>query len=398
MVSRSAERIVVLGMMSKKPVAGIAYITMQYVLGLHRLGFDVYYVEAHGCTPTWFTDGGDDGSLGAANFIDSVMRRYDLGDRWAFQALHSDSACYGLSDSALREVYRSAAWILNLHGGTVPQPEHYDTGRLVYVGTDPVGREIEIAQGVQNVVDLLAPHCCFFTWGENHGNPDCLVPVSSRFHFIPTRQPIVLDLWERHVEGPRELFTTVGNWRQANSDIVFEGRLYTWSKHVEFARFLDLPSRCGPQFELALSGYDEDDRRLLEAHGWRVRNSMSFSTDLDAYGEYIASSRGEFTVAKEQNVRLRSGWFSDRSASYLASGRPVVTQETGFSNILPAGDGLFGFSTVEDAADAIETINGDYEHHCRAALEIARECFDYRVVLERMLAELGTGSRRVMAG
>ena len=119
---------------------------------------------------------------------------------------------------------------------------------------------------------------------------------------------------------------------------------------------------------------------------------MTFSTDLDAYRRYIGASRGEFTVAKDQNVRMRSGWFSDRSASYLAAGRPVITQETGFSNILPTGDGLFGFSSVDDIQRAVEAINADYDRHCRAALNIARECFDYRVVLPRMLDYLDTAA------
>ena len=381
-------------MMSKKPVAGIAFITMQYVIGLERLGYDAYYVEAHACTPTWFMDEGSDGSAGAAAFIDGIMRRFDLGDRWAFQALHSDGRCYGMSATALRDLYRSADWIFNLHGGTVPRPEHYGQGRLVYLGTDPVGREIEIHQGSQDVIDLLAPHCAFFTWGENHGNADCLLPVSERFPFEPTRQPIVLDLWEPFRGGPADTLTTIGNWRQRNSDIEYEGQVYTWSKHVEFAKFLDTPALTGQAFELALSSFTADDRELLERHGWKVRDAMTFSTDLDAYRRYVGTSRGEFTVAKEQNVRMRSGWFSDRSASYLASGRPVITQETGFSNILPTGEGLFGFSTVDDIRQAVKAINADYDRHSRAALTIARECFDYRVVLPRMLHYLETGAPR----
>jgi hypothetical protein len=383
-------KVVVLGMMSKKPVAGIAFITMQYVIGLERLGYEAYYVEAHACTPTWFAHDSSDGSDGAAGYIDAVMRRFDLADRWAFHALHSDGRCYGMSLSALQDLYRSATWIFNLHGGTVPLPEHYEEGRLVYVGTDPVGREIEIHHGVQDVIDLLAPHCAFFTWGENHGNPDCPLPVSERFPFEPTRQPIVLDLWDKSGEGPADTFTTIGNWRQANSDIVYGGQLYTWSKHVEFEKFLDVPARTGQAFELALSSYTAEDRQLLEQHSWKVRDSMGFSTDLDAYRRYIAASRGEFTVAKDQNVRMRSGWFSDRSASYLASGRPVITQETGFSNILPTGEGLFGFSDVDEVKAAVDAINGDYGRHCQGALRVAREYFDYRVVLTGMLDYLGT--------
>lgn len=394
MARRGKGKVVVLGMMSKKPVAGIAYITMQYVIGFERLGYETYYVEAHACTPTWFTHDGSDGSAGAAGFIDDVMARFDLADRWAFHALHSDGRCYGLSPSALRDLYRSATWIFNLHGGTVPLPEHYEQGRLVYVGTDPVGREIEIHYGLQGVIDLLAPHCAFFTWGENHGNPDCPLPVSERFPFLPSRQPIVLDLWDRGRGGPADTFTTIGNWRQSKSDIVYEGQVYTWSKHVEFAKFLEVPALTGQAFELAISSYTAEDRQLLERHSWKVRDSMTFSTDLDAYRDYIGASRGEFTVAKEQNVRMRSGWFSDRSASYLASGRPVITQETGFSNILPTGEGLFGFSSVDDIRCAVDAINADYERHCRGALNIARECFDYRVVLPRMLDDLETAVPR----
>ena len=390
MVTARKKTVVVLGMMSKKPVAGIAFITMQYVVGLQRLGYDVYYVEAHACTPTWFiTDADADGSAGAAAFIREVMARFDAGDRWAFHALHSDGRCYGLSAVALREVYRNADWILNLHGGTVPLPEHYEPGRLVYVGTDPVGREIEIENGVQEVIDLLAPHCAFFTWGENQHNPDCLVPVSQRFHLIPTRQPILLDWWQRFQSGPAETFTTIGNWRQTDSDIMFRGKLYTWSKHTEFGKFLDVPSRTGQSFELALSAYAPEDRRLLEEHGWRVRDSMAFSTDLIEYSQYIGTSRGEFTVAKEQNVALRSGWFSDRSASYLAAGRPVIMQDTAFSNVLPTGEGLFGFRSIDDVERAVDAVNSDYQRQSRAASAIAAQCFDYRVVLPQMFAHLG---------
>ena len=138
-----------------------------------------------------------------------------------------------------------------------------------------------------------------------------------------------------------------------------------------------------------MSSYEEEDRQLLESHGWRVRDALPFSADLDAYRQYIKQSRGEFTVAKDQNVRLRSGWFSERSATYLAAGRPVITQETGFSNHLPTGAGLFGVLSVDEAAEAVEAINADYQRQHRAASAIARECFDYRVVLPPMLAAMG---------
>jgi hypothetical protein len=388
---KESPRAVVLGTMTKMPVAGIVFITVQYMLGLKRLGFDVYYVEAHARTPSMFIrSGNDDGSLAAAAFIGDVMRRFDLGaDRWAFHALHDDGRCFGLSKTALYRVYRDAAFIFNLHGATAPRPEHVETGRLVYVGTDPVAHEVEVYNGVIETIDYLAPHCAFFTWGENYGNADCGVPPCSPFAFIPTRQPIVVDLWDGFRGGPADTWTTIGNWRQLWRPVTLDGEVYHWSKHLEFLKFIDLPQRSGQPFELALSSLDEDDERRLLERGWRIRRSLDFTGDVDAYREYIGGSRGEFTVAKDQNVRLRSGWFSDRSASYLACGRPVVTQETGFSNILPTGAGLFGFSTLEEIESAIECINGDYERHCAAAFEVAREYFDYRVVLSTMLEHLG---------
>ena len=384
-------KVIVLGTMTKIPVAGIVFLTMQHLIGLKRLGFDAYYVEAHARTPSMLMERPeDDGSALAAAYIDATMRRFDLGaDHWAFHALHDDGRCYGLSETALKELYREAVLIFNLHGGTIPLPEHHETGRLVYLGTDPVEHEVDVYNGVQETIEYLEPHCAFFTWGENFGNPDCRLPTSDRFPFFPTRQPVVMDLWESFQGPPADTFTTIGNWCQPWRPVTLDGEEYYWSKHLEFLKFLDLPRRSGRRFELSLSSLEDEDRRLLEDHGWTVRASLEFSKDVDQYREYLGTSRGEFTVAKDQNVRLRSGWFSDRAAGYLACGRPVITQETGFSNVLPTGEGLFGFSTMEDIEAALDRIDTDYARACRAAAQIARECFDYRVVLGEMLDRLG---------
>jgi hypothetical protein len=383
------KKIVLLGMLTRMPVAGAVWGTVQYLIGFQRLGYDVYYIEAHGRTPsTLMEHKDDDSSAKAATFLDAVMRRFDLGDRWAFHALHDDGRCYGLSESQLKDLYRSAALVINHHGGTLPLPEHSATGRLIYLETDPVQLEIELYENLQKAIDFLAPHSAFFTWGLNYGHPDCRVPLPERFPFRRTFPPVVLDLWQTSTNGSAELFTTIGNWRQAGS-VRFQDSIYTWSKHHEFLKFLDLPSRTTQVFELALSRLEEPERQLLESKGWRVRPAVGLSKDLDAYRSYVARSRGEFTVAKDQNVRLRSGWFSERSAQYLAAGRPVITQETGFSNVLPAGHGLFGFSTLEEIVEAVETINANYQKHCQAASALAREYFSYDVVLKRLLSEVG---------
>jgi hypothetical protein len=384
------KKIVLLGMMSKIPVAGAVWGTIHYLIGFERLGYEAYYVEAHARTPSMFMNSREDnGTTKAAAFIADVMRRFDLSDRWAFHALHEDGRCYGMSETRLKELYQSAALIINYHGGTMPLPEHSTTGRLLYLETDPVELEIELYNADERAIKFLAPHFAFFTWGLNYGNSDCRVPLPEQLEFRPSPPPVMLDLWQPYADGPGTKLTTIGNWRQMWRDVVFQGETYYWSKHYEFLKFLDLPKRCDQEFELALSSCDENDRRLLEGNGWKVRHALSLSNDLDAYRQYIANSRGEFTVAKDQNVRLRSGWFSERSAQYLASGRPVITQQTGFSNYLPTGEGLFAFSTTEEILHAVASINSDYERHSRAALEIAREHLSYDVVLSRLLAQVG---------
>jgi hypothetical protein len=249
--------------------------------------------------------------------------------------------------------------------------------------------QIEVFQKKQETIDYLAAHDAYFTFGENYGAPDCKLPVSDRFAFQPTRQPVVMDFWDDPAEAPGACFTTIGNWKQHWRDIRYKGELYRWSKHFEFRKFVGVPRRSGQCFELALSRCDEADRERLEKRGWSVIDPLTFSLDIDAYRRYIQRSRGEYTVAKDQNVRLRSGWFSDRSATYLAAGRPVITQETGFSNLFPTGAGLFGFTTIEEILAALEAIQRDYAAHGRAASEIARTYFNYDVVLPPLLEAIG---------
>lgn len=383
-------RIVVLGMMTKIPVAGVIWQTLHYLVGFERLGYETYYVEAHARTPSMLMERADDDSSGrAAAFIHGTLEPFGFGDRWAYHALHLDGRCYGMSEQQMHELYRSASLIINLHGGTEPRPEHVATDRLVYLETDPVDVEIQLAEERQTTIDYLRLHCAYFTFGENYGNADCQLPLTALFQFQPTRQPVVLDFWESRVEVAGELYTTIGNWRQEWRDVDFNGKRLSWSKHVEFLKFIELPERSGHRFELAMAGCDGADRKLLERHGWRVREAEPLSRNIDTYRHYIASSRGEFTVAKEQNVRLRSGWFSDRAATYLAAGRPVINQDTGFGNVLPLGQGLFAFNTLNDIVAAVEAIEGDYARHSRAAREIAEEYFDAAKVLGRLLEETG---------
>ena len=382
-------KIVLLGMMTKMPVAGVVWQNLHYLLGLRRLGFDAYYVESHARTPSMLMETEhDDSSALAAGFIDRVLRRFDLGDRWAYHALHADGRVYGMSSERLRRLYRDAALIVNLHGGTEPLPEHYERNRLIYLETDPVQLQVELHDGLESTIQFLEPHVAFFTFAENLGKPGCRLPVSRRFDFKPTRQPVVTELW-MGADADNGAFTTIGNWRQAWRMVDHGGERYSWSKHEEFMKILDLPTRASAQFDLALSSYEEPDRELLEGHGWRVRPALEFSRDADRYRDYVKCSRGEFTVAKDQNVRMQTGWFSDRSATYLASGRPVITQDTGFGSVLPVGEGLFAFSDMDDVVQAVAHVEADYERQRRSAFAIAREFFDADLVLTRLVESVG---------
>jgi GT2 family glycosyltransferase len=388
--SQSRPKIVLLGMMTKMPVAGVVWQNLHYLLGFERLGCEAYYVETHARTPSMLMNCDDDDSSAlAAEFIAAIMRRFGLADRWAFRALHDDGSCFGMSEGQLERLYGSADLIINLHGGTQPLPELTASGRLVYLETDPVQLQLELRHGVQETLDFLEPHSAFFTFAENWGQPDCGLPVQDRYRFVPTRQPVVMELWPDRSAQPADVFTTIGNWRQDWRDVTFEGERYTWSKHYEFLKYLDLPERTGAAFELALSSCEDSERQMLRERGWRVRDGLEVSRGIDRYRDYVGASRGEFTVAKDQNVRLRTGWFSDRTATYLASGRPAVTQNTGFGVALPTGEGLLAFDSVDSAAAAVEEIEADYAAHARAARDLAREHFGYEAVLRPLLDHLG---------
>ena len=214
------------------------------------------------------------------------------------------------------------------------------------------------------------------------------MPVE-RFRWLPTRQPVVLDLWD-HAHA------TAGDGLHDDHDLAQQGqgrrlprRHYYWTKDREFEKFLDLPRRRPVPFELAV-GVDDDGRQRLREHGWRQVDSVEISRDADRYRDYIQRSRGEFTVARDQYVRPNTGWFSDRSACYLAAGRPVITQETGFSKFLPTGRGLFGFRTMDDVLAAVDAIESDYEGHCRAAREIAAEYFAAEKVVGSLMERAGS--------
>jgi hypothetical protein len=345
----------------------------------------VYYVEATGVWP--FNALTDDCTF-PVTYINGLLSRFGFQDQWAYVAAHSDGRCYGLSELRVKELYARADAIVNLFGGTILGDEQMRCPVRIYLETDPVVHQLRMANGEQRYIDLVGAHTALFTWGANYGAPDCGVPLEP-FTYKPTRPPVELKYWDVPCNPAATYFTTIGHWDQSVKDLEYKGERYSWSKHREFLKILELPRHTSQKFSLALAIDDPAAVQMLEGYGWRVEDAYEASKTLESYREFIWNSRGELTVAKDMNVRLRSGWFSERSACYLAAGKPVVTQETGFSKSLPTGMGLFAFRTLEDIPPALEAINSDYEKHSQAAKEIAAEYFDADKVLRHIMIAAG---------
>jgi hypothetical protein len=196
---------------------------------------------------------------------------------------------------------------------------------------------------------------------------------------------VVLNLWA-NTGGSRRAYTTIGTWNAQGRDLTYQGATLQWRKRTEWLRCLDLPARTAAAFEVAMDVESvAGDAALLAAHGWQVVDPLRVSTEPWCYRDYVRGSRGEFTVAKDMYVRLRSGWFSDRTACYLAAGRPVAAQDSGFGDILPLGPGLHAFQTVDQAAEAIRCIEADYQRASAYATAVAQEYFAADKVLGKLL-------------
>jgi len=379
-------KVIVFGIAFWYPLAGVTWQFLHYLIGLRRLGCDLYYVED--CPRMVYDPALNDFSMDAGNNLAAVvpsLERHGFAGRWAFRGI--DGRCHGMSETQLAQLYEDADACLNVTGAHELRDEHLSIPRRIYVETDPVATQVLAAAGHEKTIAQLSAHHVLFSYGENIGAPDCLLPAS-RFAWLPARQPVVFDLWRQDDAIGGEAYTTVATWRNPGKDIVYKGEQYRWSKDSEFARFLDLPACTRAKLEIA-TRVDEVTAGLLRGRGWNLADSLVVSRMPDEYRRYIRHSRGEFTVAKDQNVRLRSGWFSDRSCCYLAAGRPVITQETGFSKFLPTGQGLFAFRTMDEILTAIDKIESNYPVACRAAREIAAEYFSAEKVLSKLLSTAG---------
>jgi hypothetical protein len=377
--------VVISAALAQRPRAGgHTWFALQYLLGFRRLGWDVLLVDrldedmcrdASGCPCA------PERSVNL-RYLADVMAGQGMADCWT--VLLPDGAAAGVPRGETKRRLAEADFLLNVMG-YLNDEEMLSAAQLrVFLDIDPGFGQMwkELGQ-----CDLFAGHDRFVSVGLNVGDPNCAVPTCG-LPWISTLPPVALGEWPARPGGTA--FTTVASWRGPYDRIEYEGHTYGLRAH-EFRRFIDLPARTSAQFELALAidPAETADLRRLGEQGWSLLEPREVACDPLAYKRFIAASLAEFTVAKGIYVDTRSGWFSDRSACYLASGKPVVAQETGFGSHLPTGEGLLSFSTPEEAVVAVEAVMAEPGRHARAARELAEEHFDADRVLRSLAARLG---------
>ena len=393
-------RIIVTGLAGLYPVGGVAWDYLQYVIGFARLGHDVYYHEDtwswpyHPAKKTYTSDGGY-----SAGYIDDFFKAYapELCSRWHYLHLHETS--FGMTRAAFDEVARSADLFLNVSGACMFPDELSPRCTKVFLDTDPgynqimLSERLEWSENVERWCASVRDHDQHFTYAENIYGSDCLVPRMD-FKWKTTRMPVVVDLWKPVSQGRAGAgapWTTITTWNAFKGKLIYEGVEYA-SKGTEFEKLIDLPRYAPASLRVAVGGVNAP-LDLLAEHGWQVVDGPEATVTPGKYQEFIIGSRGEVSPAKHVYVAMRTGWFSCRSACYLAAGRPVVVQDTGFTAVIPCGRGILPFATMEEAAESIAEAEGSYQMHAQAASGMAKEYFDSGKVLERLIEDAFEGRR-----
>lgn len=368
---------------------GLTWVYLQYLLGFKRLGWDVLLVDR--LEPEMCLDAA--GKRCAAeqsvqlHYLQQVTEAYGLSDCWAV-GVDGGTRYLGLPRHEVLARVADSAALLNVMGFVIDHGVLERARTLVFLDIDPGFGQMWCALGLHNPYD---DYDQFVTVGENIGRPECVIPTCGRT-WIPFRQPVVLETWPSS-PGPRDgRFTSIGAWRGPYGPIEYGGRTFGLRAH-ELRKFIALPRVAEAEFELALEIHPADgkDAEALQANGWHLTDPMGAAGNPAAYQDYIRASRGELLVAKNMYVQSNSGWFSDRSICYLATGRPVIAQDTGLKDLYRTGSGLLTFSTLDEAVAAVRDVSTHYDEHCHAARLIAEEYFDSDIVLPRLLVQLGIG-------
>ena len=378
-------RIVISSCLFRYPLGGMMSWLLQYLVGLDRLGHEVWYVERAARPNDWFDvtrDAmGDDCGYGART-VGDLLARYGFGGRWHLVDLAGRR--HGTARQRIDAAFESADLFIDMGGDHSWLEDAARCGLRVLIDCEPGFTQMKMASRLE-AGETLPEYDFYYTPGRNIGTGKSSVPTAGKA-WRPLVDSVVPDLFAVDAAEPEASFTTVMSW-QSMRPRVYQGKTYG-NKDLEFERFEKLPQLTNVPLEVAVSGRDVPWERLARA-GWRARNANEISTSFESYAAYVRRSRGEFTVAKHCFVETNCGWFGDRAAVFLASGRPVVMQDTGWAEHLPCGEGLFAVRTVEEAAEALDKVERDYARHSRRAREIAEEFLDSEKVFRGLLSELG---------
>ena len=376
-------RILVLGYIVRGPMGGMTWHHLQYLLGLYQMGHDVFFLEDSGDTEYSCYDPSrnitDQNPSYGLKYASKVFKKTGLENRWGYYDRHQHQWHGPLAKTALK-IIKDADLLLNLSCSNTLRSWLYDVPTRVLIDTDPVFTQIRNLED-QERLNFSKQHTAFFTFGENFKQEGCLIPDDG-IPWKATRQPVVLDAWPVINGKKNASFTTIMKWES------YPGKEYNdqyfGMKAESFNDYMDLPKKTNSIMELAVSDSATPKQRLIE-NGWQLTSPQNISSDPWQYQEYIQQSKAEFSIAKHGYVAGRTGWFSERSACYLASGRPVVLQDTGFSNWLETDFGLMHFNNANEALFAIEEINNNYEKHCRYARELAENYFSSDKILTELI-------------
>ena len=408
--------IVVTGQIARYPLGGVTWDWLNYLLGLKALGFKVHYFEDGS---DWFYNPVKNTVMQTdynLKYLKKVMSHFKFD--WTYLSRERE---YNLSKEVnnklfgnkdFKNIINSADAVINIAGSSNMQKLNedfkIDNAKKIFVDGDPMLNQLKIVNKDRNLMESINAHDKFFTYAENIGNKDCEIPLSKSIDWKPTRFPVFLDSWNHKSNKIENKFTTVANW-QSYKGFRYKGKTYSGCKSIEFVKLAKVPKLSKQKLELAIIADTKEKKNSLlkktlkdkswisnvnnlnkmKAGGWKIADARKISKDWNAYKNYINSSKGEFSVAKNMYVKAKTGWFSCRSTCYLAAGKPVVLQETGFSKFIPTGKGLFSFSNLQEAADAVKEINKDYEYHSKEARKIAEKYFDSDKVLGKMLKQCG---------
>ena len=374
---------IVVGHIGKLPYAGMSLYILHHIGGLQALGYDVHYVERQNTRNQLYdltSDSMTDDPTCAVGYLEAMLGRFGVL-RWTFIDLWN--VTHGADWRSLTAAVDAADFVLTIADATWFD-ELERCPRRAFIDGDPMFNQVAMAVGGNSRAEAIANYPVLFTYARRMGQPDCTVPSAGR-HWIPTNPVVVSDWWTVTPIRDALPVTALMHWA-AGSEAILDGVSYG-HKDREFERFIELPMRSSRRFVLAVGG--SAPRERLSECRWECINPLKVTRTIDAYREFIDGSFTELGVAKQAYVASKSGWFSDRSACYLAAGRPVLHQDTGFDEWLPAGEGVLKFSTVDDAVVGLRELESNYASHARAARMIAHEYLEAAPTIGRLLDQAG---------